>query len=151
MRFVPLALAALAAALPVAAAAQEVAPAVSARNAHMTLYSFNLGALGAMAKGEVAYDAEVAQGHADALASLAAQSEEGYWVEGTAQGEAQGSRALPAIWAQPEEFTAARAGLAEASATLAGAAGGSLEEMQAAFGPTGAACGTCHKAFRGER
>ena len=117
----------------------------------MTLYSFNLGALGAMAKGEVAYDAAVAQGHADALASLAAQSEEGYWTEGTAQGETGDSRALPAIWAQPDAFLAARTGLAEATATLAGVAGGSLEEMQAAFGPAGAACGTCHKAFRAER
>lgn len=151
MRSVALALTlAAAAALPLAALAQDVPPGVKARESHMTLYSFNLGVLGAMAKGDAPYDAELAQLHADALASLAAQPEAGYWPEGTAKGEVPDSRALPAIWAEPEKFAEARTGLASATAILSDAAGGGLEGMQAAFGPTGAACGTCHKAFRAE-
>ena len=151
MRRITLTLAAIAVPLTALAAGHDARPDLKARQSHMTLYSFNLAALGAMAKGEVPYDAALAQLHADALASLAAQPEAGYWTEGTAQGEVEDSRALPAIWTDPAGFEEARLGLEQASASLAGAAGGGLEGLQAAFGPTGAACGTCHKTYRAER
>ena len=150
MRRLTLTLAAIAVPLVAFAEAHDGNPAVKARQSHMSLYSFNLGALGAMAKGDTPYDAELAQAHAEALASLASQPEAGYWTEGTSNDEVEGTRALPAIWSDADGFESARAGLEEATATLAGAAGNSLEELQAAFGPTGAACGTCHKTYRAE-
>ena len=71
-------------------------PAVTARKAHMQLYSFNLGTLGAMAKGEVEYDADAASAAAGNLAALAALSQRAYWVPGTSSDDLPDeSRALP--------------------------------------------------------
>ena len=57
--------------------------AVKARKAHMQLYAHNLGILGAMAKGEVDFDAEAAQSAAGNLVMLAGINEASYWVEGS--------------------------------------------------------------------
>lgn len=126
-------------------------PAVKARQAHMQLYSFNLGILGAMAKGEVDYDADVAQGAADNLAALSTLNQARYWAPGT-DNEALGeeTRALPAIW--QEGSTAGQIGgqLAEAAASLAAVAGDGQEALGPALGPVGQACGACHEDYRAE-
>lgn len=125
-------------------------PAVKARNAHMALYGFNMGIMGAMAKGEVDYNADAASAAANNLAALAAFNQSAYWPEGTAQGEVEGSRAKAEIWtdggaaAKGQEMAAAAAALAEV-------AGNGLEALQAGMGPAGAACGSCHKAYRGPK
>jgi len=125
-------------------------PAVSARNAHMSLYSFNLGLLGDMAKGDIEYDAEAATAAASNLAALSQLSQARYWPQGTAQGEVPNSRAKAEIWTDGgvsklgQDFRTAAANLAEN-------AGGGLEGLQAAVGQVGAACGACHKAYRGPK
>ena len=55
---------------------KAIAAAVKARQAQMTLYAFNLGALGAMAKGEAEYDAGVAAG-ASAVSHV---NDSGFWM-----------------------------------------------------------------------
>ena len=57
--------------------------AIGARKAQMQLYSFNLGQLGAMAKGEVEYNAETAKAAAENLAALAALNGGAMWRQGT--------------------------------------------------------------------
>ena len=141
----------LAALAGAAIAASHIDPAVegamTARNAHMQLYGFNLGPLGAMAQDKMPYDAAVASTAAANLAALAALDQSRYWVEGS-DTSVEGSRALPAIWENMADFDAKQQDLATASAALAAAAGTDLEALKAAFGPVGAACGACHQTYR---
>ncbi|MEY1555407.1 cytochrome c [Yoonia sp. R2331] len=128
----------------------EVASAIKARGAHMSLYGHNLGPLGGMAQDKIPYDAAAAAAAAANLAALANMDQSTYWVEGS-DIAAAGGRAKSEIWTDSAGFDAEVAKLAEASTALAAVAGNGLDEMKAAFGPVGAACGSCHKAYRGPR
>lgn len=117
----------------------------------MRLNSFNLGPLGAMAKGELPYDAAVAAAAAKNLAAIAAMDQSRIWAKRTGQPENEGTRALPAIWETPDDFSTKVAGLRTATAALADAAGTDLEALRAGMGDVGKACGACHKAYRAEK
>ena len=151
MRLTPLALTAalgLAAALPLAAQQDPAAAAVKARQAHMTLYAANLGVLGGMAQGGIAYDAQAAQAAADNLVALSGLDQGIYWMPGTAVGEVEGTRALPALWEMSDEAMAKGMALHEAAMAMAAVAGDGLEAVQGAMGPLGGVCGSCHESFR---
>jgi cytochrome c556 len=144
-----LAVAAVACAFAGGALAQSaVEGAIKARKAHMQLYAFNLGPLGAMAKGEMPYDSAQASALAGNLAALAGLNISRYWPEGSAQGQAEGTRALPAIWENSSDVMAKAAALNEALTALNAAAGTDLASLQGAMGAVGEACGGCHKAYR---
>lgn len=139
----------LAGALAGGAVAQSaVEGAIKARKAQMTLFAFNLGPLGAMAKGEAPYDAAAASAAAGNLAKLASMNLAAYFPEGSARGQVEGTRALPAIWENGADVMAKVAALNEATAALSAAAGTDLASLQAALGPVGQACGACHQAYR---
>lgn len=139
----------LAGALAGGAVAQSaVEGAIKARKAQMTLFAFNLGPLGAMAKGEAPYDAAAASAAAGNLAKLASMNLASYFPEGSARGQVEGTRALPAIWENGADVMAKVAALNEATAALSTAAGTDLASLQAALGPVGQACGACHQAYR---
>ncbi|MCG6901909.1 MAG: cytochrome c [Rhodobacter sp.] len=121
--------------------------AVKARKAHMGLNAFNLGILGAMAKGEVEFNADVAQGAANDLAALAMMSQASYWPEGSSSDDMEGTRALPVAWTDMAGIIEKAQALGAATTAMAAAAG-TLEGVQAAIGPVGAACGACHKVYR---
>lgn len=124
------------------------AAAVKARQAHMGLYGFYLGQLGAMAKGDVEYNADVAKGVAGNLAALTAMDQRTLWPQGSDNGSVQGTRALPAIW---ENFpdVIAKVGAVNAAATaLEATAGDGVEAIQAGLGAVGGACNACHKSYR---
>ena len=124
-------------------------PAVKARQAHMQLYAFNLGTLGAMAKGEMEYDADAASAAAGNLAAVATLNQRAYWVPGTSSDDLPDeSRALPAIWESGSKAGEIGASFAEAAANLAAVAGDGKDAMVAAIGPVGKGCGDCHKAYR---
>lgn len=126
-------------------------PAVKARNAHMSLYSFNIGILGDMAKGTTEYNAETASAAANNLAALAALNQSSYWPQGTAQGEVEGSRAKAEIWTDGGGVMKYATEMASTSAAFAAVAGDGLEALQAGIGGPGKVCGDCHKAYRGPR
>lgn len=127
-------------------------PAVSARKAHMQLYGFNLGILGAMAKGETEYDAAAASAAAGNLAAVASLNQSAYWVPGTSSEDLPGeSRALPAIWEEGSKAGEIGASFAEAAANLAAVAGDGKDAMAGAMGAVGKGCGDCHKAYRAAR
>ncbi len=130
------------------ALAQTATDAIKFRQAHMTLLSANLGVLGGMARGTIDYDAATAQTFADSLAAVAGLDQSLYWPEGTAQGEMEGTKALPAIWEDPEDFAEDRAALVDATRALVEVAGTGLDPLKEAMGPIGAACGACHETFR---
>ena len=135
-----------------AALAQDMLPPEEAhefRESHMKVYGQNLGILGAMAQGEAPYDAAAAQAAADAIQANATSDDWAImWPEGSATGEVPDSRALPAIWENPEDFTAKHQALIEAATAMQAAAGTDLASLQAAMGGVGASCGGCHEDYR---
>ena len=121
--------------------------AVKARQAHMQLYGFSLGILGAMAKGEMPYDQQLAQSTANDFAMLTKVIGFAYWPPGTTSDDMENSRALAAAWENIDDVIAKSQALAQAADAMAAAAG-SVEGIQGAIGAVGGACGSCHKAYR---
>ena len=119
-------------------------PAVAARHAQMQLFSFNLAILGNMAQGKADYDAAAAQAAADNLAAVSGMDVSAYWAEGTAEG----SRALPAIWENLDDFMAKNAAVNTAAVAMAAVAGTDLESLQTAMGDLGGTCSACHREYR---
>jgi cytochrome c556 len=103
------------------------------------------GALGKMAKGEVAFDAVAAQ---LALRTIHAVSFAygHYFPEGSQTG--MDTKALPAIWSDRAGFDAALAKLQDAAKAAVASPPATREELGATMGSIGGACGGCHKAFR---
>ncbi|MEJ6394887.1 cytochrome c [Gymnodinialimonas sp. 2305UL16-5] len=123
-------------------------PAVSARQGQFQLMGLNIGVLGQMARGNTEYDAEAAQAAADNLLAISQINQMFHWPEGTDTESIEGTRALPAIWEEGSTVLDIWADYGAAAETLAGAAGQGLDEMRAALGPVGAACGSCHDDYR---
>ena len=131
---------------------KAIEAAVKARQSQMTLYSFNLGLLGGMAKGEIEYDADAAAAAASNLAALSQLDQSRLWPQGS-DNAALGTdktRALPAIWEAGS--TAGEKGMAFANAAIAmeQAAGGGLDALRGAMGDVGKSCGGCHEDYRQE-
>lgn len=123
-------------------------PAVKARKAHMQLYAHNIGILAGMARGNTEYNADAAVAAASNLADLSHINEASYWVEGTDSESIEGTRALPALFANMGDVQAKIDQLNAASVALAETAGNGLEAVQAGLGPIGQVCGACHDAYR---
>ncbi len=124
-------------------------PAVNARQAHMKLYAFNLDVIGAMAKGEVEYDADAAQATANNLLALATMNQDAYWAPGTSTAElGNATRALPSIWEEGSRLEDFGAQLIEAASQLAAAAGGGQDALRGAIRGVGGACSACHRNSR---
>ena len=130
-------------------AAKEIEAAVKARQSQMTLYSFNLGLLGGMAKGEIEYNADAAKGAAASLAALSTLDQSRFWPAGS-DNEAfgKGTRALPKIWTADSKARDIGASLAKASAELSNVAGNGLDALRGGMGAVGQACGACHDDYR---
>jgi cytochrome c556 len=123
--------------------------AVQARRGYFRMLGVEIGPLGAMAKGEIAYDAATAQANADDIAALAGYSVGDLFLEGTAQDDRVGdTRALPAIWTDKADFAARAQDFAAAAAALKAAAGQGREALGPAVGRIGQTCGACHDAYR---
>lgn len=127
--------------------------AVEARQGLMKVVAFNLGPLGAMAKGEMEYDAEIAKTSAENLAALSAMNTGAMWPAGS-DSEALGedkTKALPAAWAEGSTVMDKHADWAKASAELAAVAGDGLDAMRPAVAAVGKSCGACHDDYRVEK
>ncbi len=150
MRFISVSLvAALAAGAAVAQATpEELAAAVEARHNHMKSYGGALGALGKMAKGEVPYDAAAAVAAADKLVELSSLDQSGFWLPGTETGAIDDSDALPALFENLGDYATRTAALNAAAVAMQTAAATDLAALQAAMGPLGGACGSCHETYR---
>lgn len=137
--------------LTLSASAQERNPAVGARQGHMQVMSLNLGILGNMARGNMDYDAEVAQTAADNLVTMGNINQRFYWPEGTDNESIEGTRALPALWEDQATLFEIAGRYGPAAEALAASAGQGLDAMRGAVGPLGAVCGDCHEEFQEER
>ena len=123
-------------------------PAVEARHHHMNLYAYNLGILGGMAKGETDYDADMATGAAANIAALSQLNQASYWVEGTSSEDVEASKALPALFENPDDYAALTDDLTEAAMAMQAAAGESAEAIGGQMQALGGACGACHRKYR---
>ena len=124
---------------------------IKARKAAMTLYSFNIGILAAMAKGEAEYDAKAAQAAAnDLLAAVSLENGGAMWPQGS-DVEALGkevTRAKKEIWTTYPAVTEKSKAMKAAAEKMAAAAGGGLDSLKGALGPVGGGCKGCHDDFR---
>jgi cytochrome c556 len=122
---------------------------VKARKAEMTLRAFNLGQLGAMAKGTMEYNADVAKAAAHNLKVMTTLNGMAMWPKGS-DNVALGDKtnALPALWENFPKVIEAVKALSAAAGVMADAAGKDLASLQGAMGDVGKACGSCHQQFR---
>lgn len=123
--------------------------AIKARKAQMQLYAFNIGQLGAMAKGSVEYNADAASAAAGNLVKLSSLNAHALWPVGSDNTAEANTRALPSIWAVGSDIGAKAGDLAAAATAMEASAGQGLDALRGAIGPLGSACGACHKAHRG--
>ncbi|MDK3072835.1 cytochrome c [Sedimentitalea sp. JM2-8] len=129
---------------------KAVLAAVKARQSQMTLYAFNIGLLGGMAKGEIEYDATAASAAAGNLAALSKLDQSRLWPQGSdnaALGD-ETTEALPVIWSADSTIGQKAMEMSEAAVALEQAAGGGLDSLRGAIGPLGKSCGSCHETYR---
>jgi cytochrome c556 len=103
--------------------------------------------LGAMAKGQVPFDAAKATAAAKEIESTSANILQ-LFPEGSG---GEPSEAKPEIWTQWEKFTTDTERLATAAAALEEAVSSESPEWKAKFKDVIDACKTCHKTFRAEK
>ena len=124
-------------------------PAVAARHAQMQMISYHTGVLGAVAKGEVEFNADMVNAAATNLRELAKLNGSTLWVAGTEQGTVDGSRAKTEIWSDAAGFAAKFTALENAANAAIGAADAGA--VGAAMGGIGGACKACHETYRGPK
>lgn len=130
-----------------AAFAADATKAIKYRQGVMDAMAWHIGPIAAMAKGEMAFDKDALQHHADALAALSKLPVEGF-LEGTV--DMEGTKAKADALASNPAFVAKDTALIEATAALAAGAPGVSDAagIGPLLGPVGQACGGCHNDFR---
>jgi len=124
---------------------------ITARQAFMQVYAYNLGLLGAMAKGEADYDAKIAASAAANLLAAANMDNSTMWPEGSdadAPGLDGKTRSKPDIWSTYPKVTEKHQDLTDALTKMAAVAGNGLDAVKANMGDVGKGCKGCHKPFR---
>jgi len=124
---------------------------IEARQSFMHILRFNLGILGAMAKGEAPYDAAQASAAANNLLAASKMSNSAMWPAGSdmsAEGLEGATAAKPDIWASMPSFGEKGHALTEALEGMAAAAGDGLGALRSTMGAVGDGCKGCHESFR---
>jgi cytochrome c556 len=128
--------------------AQTVRPdrAIKYRQGIMGAQGWNMGVLGAMAKGDRPYNKDEAVRAATFVSQLLQMSWDGF-APGTDQGAP--TKAKAEIWKEPAKFTQlADAAKAESLKLVAAAQTGDLAALRPAVGAMGKACNNCHDDFQ---
>jgi len=86
--------------------ADPIRQAVQARQSQMALFTFNIGLLGAMAKGAIPYDRDTAKGAAGNLVRLSAIDGTAMWVGNSDNESIENTRAKPHIWTDLADLAA---------------------------------------------
>ena len=129
-----------------AAVADKAEDAIKYRQGIMAAQAWNVGAMGAMVKGEKPYDKAEFAKRAENLAALSKMTLEGFTIQGSDKGK---TKAKPELWNQMEKFKGGTEKLAAEAAKLSQVAqGGDLEAIKPQFGETAKVCKACHDNFR---
>ncbi len=131
-----------------AACAQNAEAAIKARQGQFRIMALNLGVLGGIAKGEIEYDAEVAQAAADNLVTISAINQSFNWPEGSDNESVENTRALPKIWENLPDVISKWQDFGTAAATMQTAAAEGPEAIGAGLQEVGGACKACHDEYR---
>jgi cytochrome c556 len=122
---------------------------IKARQAIMQLRSFNAGPLFAMAKGDLDYDAELANKLAGNLKLMLDLDNSRAWAKGSDNENYPGkTAALPKIWTTYPEIADYGKKYAMAVNDLAMAAGSGRDALKSKVGALGKSCKGCHDEFR---
>lgn len=148
MRLITLTAIAAFSALPIMATADAAEDAIEARHGYMKMLAINMGTLAGMAKGEIEYDEAAASKAAANIETLSGYTAADLFIEGTAEGEADDSDALPAIWENPDDFATKLADLGEAATGASDAVMGGQENLGPVVQKLGGACKACHDDYR---
>lgn len=144
---------ALATALAAAAApaiAQDFDRVVKARQGQFSLNAIHIGTLGAMAKGDIPYDADKAQTAADNLVAISRIDQAFLWPEGSDDGSIEGTRALPVIWENTDDFLSKWQDFGAAAVEMQKVAANGRAALGPALGGLGDSCKACHEEYRAE-
>ncbi|MDO6563595.1 cytochrome c [Amphritea sp. 1_MG-2023] len=140
-----------AAAAPVMAEDFAFKDQIEARQGYFQMVKFNMGVLGAMAKGKRDYDADLAQAIANNLKNAGAMNNSLMWPKGSdmdAEGLSDKTKAKAAIWQDGSEIGEKHQAFASATETMAANAGQGLDALREAIGPLGKSCKSCHTDYR---
>jgi cytochrome c556 len=119
------------------------------RQSVFKLLGNNMGRLGAMAKGKIAFDANAAEKSAQRINQLSLMIAD-YTKTDTSAFKVQ-TEALDVIWQKPQEFSESIEKLTLASMNLQRIAATKDEaEIKKAISGVGKSCGGCHDVFKAE-
>ncbi|GAA6198943.1 cytochrome c [Aquicoccus sp. SU-CL01552] len=142
------ALATAAALIATGAVAQDYSANLKARQGQFRIMALNLGILGGMAQGKIAYQAEAAQRAADTLVAVSHIDPGPLWPEGSDNMSIDGTRAMPSIWDENADFLAKWGAFGDAAAGMQQVAATGQEALGPAMGKLGGACKACHDKHR---
>lgn len=151
LRFALLGLVIAGTALPAIAQDRALLGSIKARQGQMQIISKNMGILGGMAKGEIAYDATAAARAASDLAAIGSLNQAVLWAEGSDSTSMSGNAAEAEIWDDWAGFDAKWQDFAMATAAAATTAGDGKEALGPIMGQIGRTCGACHDDYRTPR
>lgn len=124
---------------------------INARQSFMQVYRFNLMMLGAMARGDMEYDADQASAAANNLLAASKMSNGAMWPAGSdssAPGLAGVTAAKAEMWANMSMVGEKGQALRAALEAMAASAGDGLGAVRANMGAVGDGCSGCHDSFR---
>ena|SRR5690606_14620633 len=115
------------------------------RQAVMRVIAQKMVPLGGMSRGDIEVDEELFTKSATDLATMSGMTTEGFMPQGTPAG----SRSLPAVWENWEDFEQKAAEFQQAAQALAEAAeSGGFQSAQSLVQPVAQTCGGCHRTYR---
>ena len=136
-------------ALPGYAAKDPLKSAIKARQGEMQLRAYNAGPLFAMAKGDIAYDAEKAKMLSSNLVKLMEVDIRSSWAKGSDnKAYPDDTTALEKIWTTYPEIGEYGKNYATAVRELAEVAGNGVGPLKSKIGALGKSCKGCHDDFR---
>ena len=128
---------------------EQAERAVETRQSVLHLMGWNMGPLGAMARGRMDFDAARVETNADRLLALANMMSDAFGPDTRANTVT--TEALDKIWEQPEAFAAKIQDTIDAAARLKSVAGSGDEgAMREAIAGLGSTSGSCHDDFRAD-
>jgi len=122
---------------------------IKARQGEMQLKSFNAGPLFGMAKGKMAYDANLAATLANNLLLQTKMDLDRAWAKGTDNvAYKDKTDALPEIWSTYPDIAEKGKAYKKAVTDLAAVAGDGIDALKSKIGALGKGCKGCHDDFR---
>jgi len=124
---------------------------ITARKAGMQVAKFNIGILGAMAKGKRPYDAKLATDSAYNLHLVSLMQNGAMWPKGSDVGNKAitvKTTAKPENWTNYPKSKEYGQAFTDSSKKLSEVAGNGLDALRGAIGPVGKSCKGCHDDFR---